>query len=42
MDDQILQKTAWLGCRRREYYNRHENMPYVQGGRSLLSEVENY
>jgi hypothetical protein len=42
MDDQILQNTAWLGCRRREYYNRHENLPCVQGGGSLLTEVENY
>jgi hypothetical protein len=42
MDDQKLQKTVWLGFRRRRgYYNRHENLPFVQGGGSLSTDVEN-
>ena len=42
MDDQKLQKTVWHGCRRRRgYHNRHENLPFMQGGGSLLTDVEN-
>jgi hypothetical protein len=32
MDEKELQKTVWLGCRRKKgYYNRHENLLFMQG-----------